>query len=163
MPMAHDTGLPPKLEKNSMPLSNDFAICLVVTTAAMGSVSRDACICVEGTYKSGSGVCEQCPEDAECPRGTTVATMKLRSNRWRLSQDTVDIHACAIQTSWNPQTPCRGGRVDYCYEGLRGPLCRVCVQPDSYFDMRTARCASCPAVGFAALMLWIGLVLLVVI
>ena len=36
---------------------------------------------------------------------------------------------------------------DYCFEGLRGPLCHVCVEAAQYYDAASARCVGCGATG----------------
>ena len=60
--------------------------------------------------------------------------------------------ACTRDAAGDAPTPCRGGvdASDYCFEGLRGPLCHVCVEAAQYYDAASARCVDCGATGGAA-------------
>ena len=132
------------------------------TTASVGAASPTECVCVEGFYTSPSGHCMECEEGATAcfGAGTTLATLNLTINHWRLSNATADIRPC-VGGAWKPgtPTPCSGSIAEgsYCADaGLAGPRCHVCVQgvygaPRRYYDEAMARCADCPATGAAAL------------
>ncbi len=125
------------------------------TTAREGAVSREECVCIADYFADAAGVCMRCTTaGVNCTDrlGTTLATLELARNHWRLSENTTDVIPCTSEAD-SVATPCRGGSdaSDYCFEGLRGPLCRVCVAEAHYYDATIARCVSCDATGGAAI------------
>lgn len=86
--------------------------------------------------------------------GLTFQQWVLNPNRWRASDQTSDVRACV--PFWQPgaPTPCRGGDSNstYCGDGLRGPLCRVCVASGQFYQASSASCVSCPITGGPALL-----------
>ena len=125
------------------------------TTVREGAASRDECVCVADYFADAAGACARCEiAGINCTErvGTTLATLELTRNHWRLSANTTDVIACTSDAAADAPTPCRGGAnaSDYCFEGLRGPLCHVCVEAAQYYDAATARCVDCDATGGAA-------------
>ena len=100
--------------------------------------------------------CVPCPVGAQCSElGTTLATLALKPNQWRLGNRTADVRPCSINWAPSLPTPCAGGigtgSDGYCHSGLEGPRCASCRFEGTYYDARTARCAACPATGAGAL------------
>ena len=151
------------------------------TTLDAGATSAAACVCAP-TFFSDGAECPACPGGStacECAN-TTLATLPLTRNHWRLSARTTDIRACNAHAGWRDGDPttCRGNAGNatdagaaappdgasgagaarrYCYGGLTGPLCRVCVDEWHYLDWARARCTRCDVAGPAALALPLGL------
>ena len=130
--------------------------------------------CREGRYaRDWIPDCVACPDDVvDCDKsrgyfGATLQSLYLKPNQWRLGPNTSDIYSCNVRIGWSPgdRTPCKGGDnvSDYCHEGLGGPLCRVCVEADHFFDRTLRRCVQCPIVGAWALMLPVFVIICVVV
>ena len=108
----------------------------------------------EGTYDDGS-TCVPCDTaSVECVvPGTTLATLTLLPNRWRLSNRTARTYKCTGHRS--EETPCVGGNssAGYCGANLTGPLCRSCESEYEYFDRSSGACLSCATTGLWTLVL----------
>ena len=118
------------------------------------------------------GECTPCPEFATCAAYSTLASLALKQNFWRLSNATLDAHRCVTKEDEAAVTasPCVGGVWTrrsgssngssasasvsghndpavraYCAEGHYGPLCRGCTEPSWYFDPDATRCEPCAA------------------
>ena len=121
------------------------------TTEGRGAKTPDECGCRVGTYNNASAgneiSCTTCNDGMLCTRtGLTLATIPLLSSRWRLSNRTADIKTCDKVGSISP---CLGG-VDsstYCANGVEGPRCEWCTDPDTYYDDSAATCTECGDVG----------------
>jgi hypothetical protein len=140
-----------------------------------GTASTNCTICDAGFYHRNLDApasqenCATCPESAECSRATTLATLALPQNHWRLTPLTTDIHRCPEQGGI-PDSPCLGGvggggagggdggntstrrRASesgesgaYCIAGHAGPRCEQCLADGEYFDRLTYRCRECPS------------------
>lgn len=88
--------------------------------------------CYEGTGNTTStdGMhCCPCPDGAICEEGTTLSTLRIEENYFRLTRETPMVYACMIEDA------CVGGlnSSDLCAEGYDPayPLCGVCL-PDYY-------------------------------
>lgn len=85
--------------------------------SAVGTPAATGCVCavnfVEDAASSADELrCIGCPHGAECPTpNTTLATLTLPPNRWRLSARTTDIRPCLVNPGWaeGDPTPCVGG------------------------------------------------------
>ena len=105
--------------------------------------------------RSTHGVCLSCISGMDCDgRVSTVPTLKLQPNFWRMTNMTTDIFRCPT----HPNTCIGGDQVgSYCKEGLTGPLCQVCVAPHHYLDLQEARCLPCSLDGAEAVALPLAL------
>ena len=127
------------------------------TTDSDGAISRTSCLCNEEFYRpKPSERCQACPMDVvNCSGslGATLETLKLTVNHWRLSAQTTDIRECNTRRQGAALTRCRGGAdsSNYCFEGLSGPFCRLCVDKGHYLDEGLQRCVRCPVAGAGAL------------
>ena len=93
--------------------------------------------------------CMACPDNAACPWGTTIQTLVLPRNHWRLSPHTIDIHTCPEQGGVVDST-CTGSTNrtfddDYCLAGHEGPRCEVCIESNEFFDHVANHCRVCPS------------------
>ena len=101
--------------------------------------------------------CVPCPPGTVCQTAhsapVTLATLPLLQHYWRLTNRSTQISHCVTGTPLS-RPRCVGGRDagEYCAAGLTGPLCRVCVDPQSYLDTEGSRCIPCGAspIGVAA-------------
>ena len=114
-------------------------LCEACTGATWSEVGAPSCEhCKAGYYLS--GVCRVCPSEfAECEAFTTLATLHLKPNTWRLSALSLDFRSCVASSSFE-QSPCVGGSLSgttggsgYCKEGYSGPLCRVCNEANHHY------------------------------
>ena len=138
---------------------------------------RLVAICPPNQYAGadvvGYGACMPCLTSMECKSATgeaavsTISTLVLKPNFWRLSKQTTDIRVCSPHFSThhpNSTTTCLGGETnglatDYCAIGLKGPLCRVCTDDRSHFDSKTYSCKHCSLHGAAAVAAIFGILL----
>ena len=97
---------------------------------------------------NGSSSCTPCPSFATCAPYTTIETLQLRSNMWRLTNRTLDARECA--TGDVSRSPCLGGNTSddevgsgYCTPGHEGPLCAVCTGQDHYYNEDRMTCIHC--------------------
>ena len=81
--------------------------------------STECTLCAEGFYLHdlskigeflGQEDCVRCPDLAKCSAGSTLETLELESNRWRLSTRTIDIRRCP-EVGGVEHTSCGGGTV----------------------------------------------------
>ena len=94
---------------------------------------------------------------------TSLATVRINPNHWRLSARSTSISLCLESSDGN--SPCAGGTdagdedelkpgyvgSGYCRAGHTGPLCQVCSASDYYFDDEAAmECIECPKVRHAS-------------
>ena len=108
------------------------------------------------------GECTACPDFATCAAYSTLASLTLKQNFWRLSNATLDARRCVTKDDEAAVTasPCVGGNwtssggggngsraAAYCAEGYYGPLCSGCTEPGWYFDPDGTRCEPCAADG----------------
>ena len=85
---------------------------------------------------------------------TTLETVVLPPNTWRLSSRSKDVRRCPVSPAGG-DSACVGGSTagvageGYCRTNHSGPLCQVCSAPDGtqYFDEDEALCVDCPVVG----------------
>jgi len=101
--------------------------------------------CEEGYYRKGT-ICKECPENAECPRGTTVQSIEIDEAYWRVDTESIDILPCTVDASaWSP---CKGGNVSsgYCEPHSHGPYCSVCNR-EYYKTSPAESCKSCNGTG----------------
>ena len=133
--------------------------CPPFSTSSAGSTSIFDCICIMGYYDARTNFsarpaeCRLCVAATHCTeRNTTVGTIPLRIGYYRISTQTLDIHACPDSTVGCAVTAdgttglcldgtsgCRGGvfnassprdyRDAQCASGLKGPFCRECDVP----------------------------------
>ena len=93
-------------------------------------------------------LCEECPEHARCGFNTTLTTLLVPPDYWRLSPHSWKISKCG-------DSRCRGG-VDagvngegYCAAGHTGPLCLLCQEGEALYWSDGGDCVPCPDVGGA--------------
>ena len=109
--------------------------------------------------------CEVCLRESTCPDNTTLTTVELSKDRWRISGLSRDIRLCIRGANGSS---CTGGTdpgndgSGYCLPGHTGPLCQVCSQPEGgnatvYFDEAIGICIDCPTIH---LLLTYGLIAL---
>ena len=140
----------------------------LVNSSAQGGFSHDSqgCFaCPAGYYLDDlsataiqmfdkpSEFCKRCPLHAKCPHGSSLETLVVPPNFWRLSNATSRLYPCYEDSAG--LSSCRGSNTPvsrrsegfddsiYCIEGHRGPRCAVCVSPSQYFDVISARCEDC--------------------
>jgi len=150
-------------------------LCPASTYALTGSSSCPLCR-REYYLHPQSRECVKCPNEASCPDdgGSTLRTLGLKADYWRISANTTVIHRCpfdqacgggfgtdeASQHQFNFQSD------DYCAQGYTGPLCAVC--DSGYFFIAAERtCKQCGEVDAEARaavpMVLFGLVFLVAV
>ena len=102
-----------------------------------------------GPSVNGSASCAACPSFAACPPYTTLETLRLRSNMWRLTNRTLDARECATSGDLR-RSPCVGGGQSgdetgsgYCAPGHTGPLCGVCKEENHFYDSDQMACVDC--------------------
>ncbi|KAL1525500.1 hypothetical protein AB1Y20_020356 [Prymnesium parvum] len=98
--------------------------------------------CAAGRYRLDGAVastasCEASPRGAVCAYNATLSTLAAARGYWRLSAASATFYACGGRDG---ATPCVGGAAG-CAAGHAGPLCRVCVDADDYFDGAACRAA----------------------
>ena len=140
----------------------DYAVRLTLDEMRLPFERHVRVICPPHQYSAlaSGGGCEVCPADSTrcgapdalemaATAGTTLATLDLLPNHWRLSSSTTDIHKCVRDA--NRPSSCVGGRDagSYCTNGTSGPLCRVCSEPGEHFVVAEARCEQCPEISYA--------------
>lgn len=118
--------------------------CISCGNNALSNRDNTDCFCDNGFYEieeNNNLICENCPEQAECIKNTTIRTLNIKPGYWRHSQTTIDIRECFIDNA------CTGGIAsdnieDICYKGHRGPYCDICI--DKYAKGTDDLCAECP-------------------
>ena len=100
----------------------------------------------------------------------TIETLTLMPGVWRLSPWTTDLHNC---TPRNGFSPCTGGQgivddvTNYCIEGSKGPLCKLCVKAGHFYDTDDNKCTPClasgPKAAVYASMISIGIAMIVLL
>eukprot|EP00964_Phaeocystis_antarctica_P041004 scaffold23460_cov69-Phaeocystis_antarctica.AAC.4 len=94
------------------------------TTEGPGAENSDACGCRKGTFNNTAApedsiICTPCSVDMNCTRtGLTLATVPLRSSRWRLS--VTDYHTLKLGTLRSSLIPC----VASCFVSTAPPASR---------------------------------------
>jgi hypothetical protein len=149
----------------SHPGQQQCSACLDRTSSESGATDCDE-HCAADFYLHDLGTpasrenCEACPAAAACDWGTTIETLSLSRNHWRLSLRTVDIHSCP-ESGGVADSACEGsanGTGDgYCAAGYAGPRCEVCLRSAEYFNDLTHRCEACPSAARLALVFGGGL------
>ena len=71
-----------------------------------------------------------------CPAGTTLESMDLKKNYWRVSERAKKIYECTLEKS------CDGGWNSSCAPGHKGPLCGSC-EAHFFYDAVKNRCEDC--------------------
>lgn len=105
----------------------------------------------EEIFRDSLTYCKPCPEKGICNVNTTIATLGIRKNYWRLSNMTATIYRCnseaCIGSSEGAISTSSGINFDeiYCKENHTGPLCESCILQNSYFDKDKGECKSCPS------------------
>ena len=84
-----------------------------------------------------------------CAPYTTIETLQLRYNTWRLSNRTLDARQC-ITSGDKSNSPCVGGSQSgpsegggYCIAGHQGPLCQGCMEKDHHYIKHRQSCERC--------------------
>ena len=84
------------------------------------------CECIKNTYQTSINplVCEPCPSNFICNKGSIIETLILKPGFWRANKTTLIVEKC--KKGYN----CVGGMInntvnDLCNEGHIGPLCDV--------------------------------------
>ena len=103
------------------------------------------------------GECKACAliNGAICDApGTTIHSLLLKENYWRISPSSLDIRKCR-------GSACPGGEAENCTANQIGPQCMVCTEPRHHFTERTGLCKKCPPAAllpavFAAVVCLIG-------
>ena len=105
-----------------------------------------------------------CPANgATCEHNSSIESIVLAANHWRLSTRTTDIKLCPEEGGIS-DSACLGGGAGggggrrlsatsdtlYCREGHTGPRCELCVDGADYFNGLEQRCEQCPAAGRVA-------------
>jgi hypothetical protein len=110
--------------------------------------------CREGYYwrgpaTNGTSACASCPPSAVCEAFTTLETLQLQNNLWRLNNRTLDVWECATSGDVR-RSPCVGGKQSgdetgsgYCAPGHAGPLCAVCTERDRFYHTGRMSCVDC--------------------
>ena len=98
-------------------------------------------------------LCRPCPARAVCTQNTTMSTLGVPYNHWRLSLYSDELHRCPARGDV-AHSSCRGsanitieGNEDvtqYCIQGHRGPRCEGCVLRNQYYNKLQHRCVDCP-------------------
>ena len=86
--------------------------------------------------------CEPCPAGADCSvKGSTLATLKLKPNFFRFSNDSDRVYECEAKNRANKN--CKGGSdvSTQCADNSNGPLCAQC-EP-GFTMVYTGRCEAC--------------------
>lgn len=152
------------------------------TTLDEGTASKDECVCSPGLYMVDESEgrldeenepfvgCAVCPEGTECPNyGTTVETLTVLDEYWRLESGTTHVAECPTPkycyTGVNGSHPIMGGHTrtddevndatgpdectdeetgEYCICHHTGPYCDVCTgEPGDKFKGLDGYCRSC--------------------
>ena len=122
------------------------------TTAQVGSLSIEDCVCGQGFYNNMTdGVnCLECPVGTICAPGTTLTNLVLQKGYYRPSNTSIDVQRCP-DAAFNG-TGCIGGSGSPCAAGLKGAFCELCVVEGSnfYSEATSISPASCKACANAA-------------
>ena len=138
------------------------------STATEASASEADCECMADYYLTIDRECEACSsiDGVSCALpGSTLASLPIEPNWWRLSDATTDVADCTIESASGTKSACVGGSGSaareagsgvlatvestgaYCLANHSGPLCTVCDLDDYYYDTVEARCRECPPLG----------------
>ena len=143
------------------PFLTDSAFCNACPLPTTGPEAASTCQwCIANYFSSddpSSGLtCHTCIDGAACVENTTFARVNLTHGRWRLSPRSREISDCALvglSEGVSDWSPCVGGSEagssgeGYCAAGHTGPRCAACLDPDHYFETKSARCKVCPDRG----------------
>lgn len=123
-------------------------------TSKLGADSVADCVCASlffndtsvthGAWCVGCTDGEPCGLPGDAVPGVTLASLHLSVGRWRLSNMTKDIRACA---GMRIKSPCISGIEPYCAAGFYGPKCLLCSEPGHFVADGT--CSACPDKGAA--------------
>ena len=105
---------------------------------------------------------------------TSLDSVELLPAYWRLSGTSTILYPCATV---NGSSSCIGGTYagdenefkpeytgsGYCLEGHTGPMCQVCMETGTYYEVELARCSTCPVLTDSMQLPIIGLCLLLVL
>ena len=89
--------------------------------------------------------------EVACPQNTTLASVGLARNRWRLTSLSRTVSTC-IQGATTGKTACVGGGdsgtngAGYCLANHSGPFCQVCSVDNKYFNDDEGQCIDCPRI-----------------
>ena len=122
--------------------SAECALCNV-DGGQTSSAARTACECRAGSYDPGAGAnCVDCPGGADCPQGSTLATITAKEGYYRFHTGAERFYECPTGDD-----ACVGGTAGdaICREDAYGPLCKLC-RPGTFrftgIEGR-AQCKSC--------------------
>ncbi|KAH8048336.1 hypothetical protein JL722_12569 [Aureococcus anophagefferens] len=91
---------------------------------------KDCCLECDGACAVDGDDC------VSCPAGTTLESMDLKKNYWRVSERAKKIYECTLEKS------CDGGWNSSCAPGHKGPLCGSC-EAHFFYDAVKNRCEDC--------------------
>jgi len=124
------------------------------TSSSTGGSTCD--VCAPGTWRSSTAVkvseatCRTCRalEGLSCPMNSTTATLVVKHGWWRLSARATTAYRCE-ESKDGSSTACDGGAFgdSTCLPNHAGPLCKVCLLDNQYFDGEAAVCKNCPTTG----------------
>ena len=109
------------------------------TTLMTGATLEEDCVCRQNLIDDGYG-CLPCARinGAICDApNTTVRSLILEEDHWRISPVSLDIRRCRGNA-------CPGGEAATCIAGQTGPQCKVCVRPSHHVEEDTGLCTECP-------------------
>ena len=115
--------------------------------------ASDCGVCAPGfflldlTQQPSQDQCKPCIDGAECGWNSTLRTIRMQPNHWRLSELTTDVQRC--EGSADASGCLGGGFIGACVEGQGGPRCMVCATKHHYYDETDGFCDKCPAAGDA--------------
>lgn len=99
------------------------------------------CECLKGNYMVSKEplICNTCPENFICDKGSTIETLKLEPKYWRANKTTLHTEEC--KKGYN----CIGGLIfntsdDLCNKGHTGPICDVCEEGWAKNDGKCYQC-----------------------
>ena len=100
---------------------------------------------------SAGGKCKPCPKGADCPKGSTYRTLKIKKGYFRYSESS-KVYTCPLKDQ------CTDNVTQPCKKGSSGPLCSICNAPGEgnpgYWKTATGACEKCkerPLQAFAIL------------
>jgi len=91
--------------------------------STLGSTHCNIC---EEKYYLGNKGCLPCPENSECPVGTSLHSIVINDGYWRSSYKSLEILKCSASIlDWSA---CVGGanHTQYCQPNSQGPYCSIC-------------------------------------
>ncbi len=121
--------------------NNGTILCKDCPINSQSSNHYTNCECISGTYMTSLNplVCDICPENFICDKGSTIETLKLKRKFWRANISTLHIEEC--KKGYN----CIGGIIknssdDLCNKGHTGPICDVCFKGWAKNDGKCYKC-----------------------